>query len=130
MKTKQLELIILSLAVLLALTYAIVLLAGGSAASMRFMNITLAIGVAIYIGYVFLTQTRNQQRITAQADRIGELEQTVADREKKLKAAEKNLSEAKAEIEDAHTRLSATEKKLKAAEAEISKLSSAAKEKG
>lgn len=100
MKTKQLELLVLTIAVLLAVGYTIIRFSGASADTARWMNIFLASGFAIYVGYVYITQLRDHRIIDTQATKIDELKHTVADREHQLEQTKGKLKKTEKQVAD------------------------------
>lgn len=126
MRTKQLELLVLSLAVLLAVGYTIVRFSGSSADTARLMNIFLASGFAIYVGYVYIVQLRDRRMIDGLTEKNNELKHKVAEREHQIQSQKEKISGLESDLNNLEDEKSDLEAKFEKAQkdwaAERSKL--------
>lgn len=101
MKTKQIELIVLTLAALLILGYSLVYFSGGfeDTETALLMTRILASGLAIYVGYVYITQLRDRRRIDGLLERNDELKHKVADKEHQIEKLNKDVSKLTSDLE-------------------------------
>lgn len=110
MKIKQIELFVLSVAVLLAIAYAALLFSSASPKTMTYMQYALGVGVAIYVGYVFLTQQRSRQMIDGLEEKRDELIHTVAERDEAIVKLKKSVSSLESKIAELEGNLDAARK--------------------
>lgn len=100
MKTKQIELLLLSVAVLLAIGWTITKFTSADIATPAFMQYALAVGIALYVGYAYLTQMRSGRTIDGLEERNDELRHKVADREAKIGKLNKQVSGLEGQVSE------------------------------
>ncbi len=106
MKTKKLEQFILAIAVLLSTATLIGWFTGALPSGLqRNINYILAGAIALYVGYVYIVQSRDHRTIDGLEQRIDDLKHKVADREStitkqkgSIKKLEGQVSELQSEV--------------------------------
>ncbi|NVK27596.1 MAG: hypothetical protein HWE14_06100 [Flavobacteriia bacterium] len=110
MKIKQIELFVLSIAVLLSIAYVVLLATAASPSTMTIMKYALGVGVAIYVGYVFITQQRDRQMIDGLEEKRDELIHKIADKDEEIKKLKKSVSSLESKVSELEGDLEAARK--------------------
>lgn len=118
MKTKRLEQLVLTLAALLIIGYAIMYTAGASSKQSQLMNYIAGAGVAIFIGYSYIVQLRERGQIDGLRDKNEELKHKVADREHQIREQKENISSLNQQIEQLNIEIETERNKFAEADKE------------
>ena len=117
MKTKKLEQFILAIAVLLIIT-TLVIWFSGSMPSVVTDNLhyVLVGALALYVGYVYIVQSRDHRLIDGLEERVDELKHKVADREATIAKQKKTIDEKETALEEAQAKMDKLDKEYKKAQ--------------
>lgn len=114
MKTKQIELILIGLATILMVAYAIVRWGTGDMELLGIIQYAIVGAIGLYVAYVFITQQRDKIKMAELRDKVESLENKVSDQEK-------TIASQKAQISELEKNLNASEKKAEKLESDFKK---------